>query len=162
MSSLPLISVSYVVYSRPHPVLLGLVDLVVGVCRHGGGGNRFTLAGQRFVGRLTEHVTQVGDRGGDFRDRRCGDGTEGEPGGGGRRLVAFEPVEKNGEDGQRDADRRGVARIVVVADRQSEVIECRHGVAVLGLTSGQICSPGLTRWRGCRSLERSPDPGGWR
>ena len=63
--------------------------------------------------------------------------TEREPGDGGRRFVASEPVEKNGEDGQRDADRRGVARIVVVADRQSEVIECGHGVAVFGLKSCQ-------------------------
>jgi hypothetical protein len=43
-----------------------------------------------------------------------------------------EPAEKNGEEGQRDADRRGVARIVVVADRQSEVIERGHGAAVFG------------------------------
>ena len=47
------------------------------------------------------------------------------------------PVEKSGEDGQRDADRRGVARIVVVADCQSEVIECGHGAAVFGLKSCQ-------------------------
>ena len=30
----------------------GLVDLVVCVGRHGGGGHRLTLAGERFVGRL--------------------------------------------------------------------------------------------------------------
>jgi hypothetical protein len=77
------------------------------------------------------------DRGGDFGDRRCGDGTEGEAGDGGRRFVASEAVEKNGEDGQRDADRRGVARIVVAADCQSEVIECGHRVAVFGLKSCQ-------------------------
>ncbi len=64
-------------------------------------------------------------------------GAEGEAGDGGRRFVASEPVEKSGEAGQRDADRRGVARIVVVADCQSEVIECGRGVAVFGLKSGQ-------------------------
>ena len=111
----------------------GLVDLVVGVGRHGGGGHRLTLAGERFVGRLAEDIAEVGDRGGDFGDPRRGHGTEREPGDSGRRFVASEPVEKNGEDGQRDADRRGVARIVEVADRQSEVIERGQRVAVFGL-----------------------------
>ena len=32
----------------------GLVDLVVGVGRHGGGGHRLTFAGERFVGRVAE------------------------------------------------------------------------------------------------------------
>ena len=49
------------------------------------------------------------------------------------RFVTSEPVENNGYDGQREADRRGVARIVEVADRQSEVIERGQRVAVLGL-----------------------------
>jgi hypothetical protein len=43
-----------------------------------------------------------------------------------------ESVEKNGEGGQRVAD-RGAARIVVLADCQSEVIERGHGVALFGL-----------------------------
>ena len=47
----------------------GLVDLVVGVGRHGGGGHRLTLAGERFVGRLAEDIAQVGDRGGDLGER---------------------------------------------------------------------------------------------
>jgi hypothetical protein len=59
----------------------------------------------------------VGDRGGDFGDPRYGEGTEREPGDSGRRFVASEPVEKSGEAGQRDAERRGVARIVEDADR---------------------------------------------
>ena len=88
----------------------GLVDLVVGVGHHGGGGHRLTLAGERFVGLVAEDIAEVGDRGGDFGDRRRGEGTEGETGDGGRRFVASEPVEKSGEDGQRDADRGGVAR----------------------------------------------------
>ncbi len=79
----------------------------------------------------------MGDRGGDFGDRRRRQRTEREPGDSGCRFVASEPVEKSGEDGQGDADRRGVARIVVVADRQSEVIECGRGVAVFGLKSCQ-------------------------
>src|SRR5271169_2522108 len=79
----------------------GLVNLVVRVGRHRGGGRRLTLAGQRFVARLTEDLAQVGDRGGDLGDPRRGEGTEGEAGDGGRRFVASEPVEKNGEDGQR-------------------------------------------------------------
>jgi len=48
----------------------GLVDLVVGVRRHGGGGHRLTLAGERFVGLVAEDITEVGDRGADFGVRR--------------------------------------------------------------------------------------------
>jgi hypothetical protein len=59
------------------------------------------------------------------------------PGDVGRRFVASQPVEKSGEDGQRDADRRGIARIVVAAGCQTEVIESGHGVAVFGLKSCQ-------------------------
>jgi hypothetical protein len=62
------------------------------------------LRGERFVGLVAEDIAEVGDRGGDFGDRHCGEGTEGEPGDGGRRFVASEPVEKNGEAGQRGAD----------------------------------------------------------
>ena len=36
----------------------GLVDLIVGVSRRGGGGHRLALAGERFVGRLTEHIAR--------------------------------------------------------------------------------------------------------
>ena len=93
--------------------------------------------GERFVGRLAEDVAEVGDRGGEFTDSPLSHGTDREPGDGGRRFVAPEPVEKSGEDGQRDADRRGVARIVVVADRQSEVIERGRGGAVFGLKACQ-------------------------
>ena len=67
--------------------------------------------------RLAEDIAEVGDRGGDFGDPRYGEGTEREPGDSGRRFVASEPVEMGGEAGQRDAERRGVARIVEVADR---------------------------------------------
>ncbi|MGO9694178.1 MAG: hypothetical protein ACLPYO_10365, partial [Mycobacterium sp.] len=94
-----------------------LVDLVICVRRHGGGGHGLALAGERFVGRVAEDVAEVGDRGAEFGDPRRRERAEREPGDGGRRFVAFEPVEKNGEDGQRDVDRRGVARIVEVADR---------------------------------------------
>jgi hypothetical protein len=105
----------------------GLVDLVVCVGRHGGGGHRLTLAGERFVGLVAEDIAEVGDRGGDFGDRRRGERTERETADGGRRFVASEPVEKSGEDSQRDADGCGVARIVVAADCQTEVIECGPG-----------------------------------
>ena len=46
-------------------------------------------------------------------------------------------VARRCEAGQRDAERRAVARIVEVADRKSEVIERGHGAAVLGLKSCQ-------------------------
>ena len=47
----------------------GLIDLVVGIGRHLGGGHLFTLAGERFVGRLSEDLAEVGDPFGDFRKR---------------------------------------------------------------------------------------------
>jgi hypothetical protein len=66
--------------------------------------------------------------------------------------MVSEPVEKNGEAGQRDADRRGVARIVEASDRQTEVIERGQRVAVRPIyragsagTSALMSSP-------CRSL----------
>jgi class 3 adenylate cyclase len=76
----------------------GLVDLVVGVGRHGGGGHRLALAGERFVGLAAEDLSQVGDRGAELGDPRRRQRSEREPGDGGRRFVASEPVEKNGED----------------------------------------------------------------
>ena len=44
----------------------GLVDLVVCVGHHRGGGHRLALAGERFVGLVAEDIAEVGDRGGDF------------------------------------------------------------------------------------------------
>ena len=52
----------------------GLVDLVVGVGHHGGGGHRLTLAGERFVGLVAEDIAEVGDRGAEFGEGRCGRG----------------------------------------------------------------------------------------
>jgi hypothetical protein len=52
----------------------GLVDLVVRVVRHGGGGHRLTLAGERLVGRLTEHTAEVSNRGAELcQDGKCGE-----------------------------------------------------------------------------------------
>jgi hypothetical protein len=56
----------------------GLVDLVVCV-RHHGGGHRLTLAGERFVGRLTEDLTQVGDRGAELGDPTAARGLRANP-----------------------------------------------------------------------------------
>jgi hypothetical protein len=60
----------------------GLVDLVVCVVSHSGGGHRFTLAGERFVGLVAEDVAEVGDRGGDFGERRRRERAEREAGDG--------------------------------------------------------------------------------
>jgi hypothetical protein len=87
----------------------GLVDLVVCVRRHRGGGHRLALAGERFVGLVAEDIAEVGDRGADFGVRRRGEGTEREPGDGGRRLVASAPIEKGCEDSQGVPDRSDVA-----------------------------------------------------
>jgi len=80
----------------------GLLDLVVWVGHHGGGVIVARLAGERFVGLAAEDIAWVGDRGGDFQDRRCGEGVSAEPGDGGRRFLASEPVEKNGEPNHGD------------------------------------------------------------
>jgi hypothetical protein len=48
----------------------GLVDLAGGVTHHGGGAHRLTLAGERFIGLVAEDSAKVGDRGGDFGERR--------------------------------------------------------------------------------------------
>ena len=54
--------VSNVLFRDGLQLCSGLVDLVVGVGHHLGGGHRLTLAGERFVGRLTEDIAEVGDR----------------------------------------------------------------------------------------------------
>ena len=66
-----------------------------------------------------------------------GEGTEREPGDGGRRFIASEPVEKGSEDSQRGTHHGGVARVVEVADRQRDVVERGQRVAVFGLEAGQ-------------------------
>ena len=63
-------SVSYVLYSGTASSSLGLVDLVVCVGHHLGGGHRLALAGERFVGLVAEDLAQVGDRGVDLGDDR--------------------------------------------------------------------------------------------
>ena len=104
----------------------------------------------------------MGDRGVDLGQGRCGEGTDGEPGDGGRRFVASEPVEKGGEDRQGGADHGGVARVVEVADRQRDVIERGQRVAVFGLEAGQSDRQDVSRCSGCRCLGRSPGPGAGR
>jgi hypothetical protein len=71
---------------------------------------------------------------------RCGERTERETAYGGRRLVVSEPIENAGENSQRGADHGGTARVVVVADRQSDVIDYGQRVTVCGFKSGQIGS----------------------
>jgi hypothetical protein len=46
--------------------------LVVGIGDHGGGGHRFTLAGERFVGWVAEDIAQVGDGLGTLSSLRFG------------------------------------------------------------------------------------------
>ena len=58
----------------------GLVDLVVGVGRHFGGGPSLALAGERFIGLVAEDLAEVGDRDGDFGDQVCGQWIDGKPG----------------------------------------------------------------------------------
>src|SRR6202051_2715010 len=57
-----------VVISRRTKFCSGLVDLVVGVGRDGGGGHRLTALGERFVGLVAEYFAEVGDRGAELGD----------------------------------------------------------------------------------------------
>ena len=77
----------------------GLVDLVVCVGRHFGGGHRLALAGERFVGLVAEDVAQVCD-GVVNLGTPPREGSDGESGYGGGRFEASEPVEQYGESGQ--------------------------------------------------------------
>ena len=77
-----------------------------------------------------------------LRHPRCGDGIERGPGHGGGWFVVSEPVENGGDDGNRAVDHCGVARVVVVADRQSDVIERGHRVSVCGFESGKSLRQG--------------------
>jgi len=54
----------------------GLVNLVVSIGHHGGGGHRLALVGERFVGRLAEDMSEVGDGGAELGDCRRAEGTE--------------------------------------------------------------------------------------
>ena len=77
----------------------GLVDLVACIRGDGRRRHRRTLAGDGFVGVVTEDVAQVGDHVDDFRKRRRGERTRCETGDGGSRFITSEPVEQGGEDG---------------------------------------------------------------
>ena len=65
--------------SRRRSVRSGLVDLVVGVGCHVGGGHRLAFAGERFVGLVAEDIAEVSDRGIEFGDRQCGEGLSAKP-----------------------------------------------------------------------------------
>ena len=71
----------------------GLVDLVEYVGDHLGGGHRFTLVGERFVGRVAEDFAEVGDCAIELGHGRAREGTGGETGDGGGWFIASEPVE---------------------------------------------------------------------
>ena len=51
-----------------------------------------------------------------------------------------EPIENGCEDSQRGADYSGTARVVVVADRQRDMIKRGKRITVFGFKSGQIGS----------------------
>ena len=116
----------------------GLVDLVVCVRHHFGGGHRLTLAGERFVGLVAEDIAQVGDRGAEFRGPATAvRGLSAKP----AMMAAASWRPSRSRNTARTA--RGVRimavlpAVVVVADRQSEVIERGQRVAVFGLEAGQ-------------------------
>jgi hypothetical protein len=108
----------------------GLVDLVVGVGRHGGGGHRLALAGERFVGLVAEDLAEVGKRPGGFCEAGYGPRNyAGGPGDRSRRLVSSKSVKECSKQTQNTAD-YGVARVVIVADRDRKGINGRQRIAI--------------------------------
>ena len=78
----------------------GLVDLVICVCRHLGGGHRLTLPGERFVSLVAEDIAEVGDRGAEFGNHAVVTGSIAKPASGGRRFDIVRADRKRGEGGQ--------------------------------------------------------------
>jgi hypothetical protein len=110
----------------------GLVDLVICVLHHLGGGHRLALAGERFVGLVAEHIAEVGDRGVDLRKNRPRIRAGGDPADGGGGFVVPQPVQEGGEYGQRAEQEGEIARVVVVADRKGEKVTSIDGITLGG------------------------------
>src|SRR6516165_12315745 len=79
----------------------------------------------------------MGDRCAELGDYRRGEGIECETGDGGCRFEASEAVEEYRESCQGEREVGNVARLVEVADGQSDVSERRQRVAVFGLKPRQ-------------------------
>ena len=79
----------------------------------------------------------MGDRGAELGECRRGQGTDCETGDDGCRFEASEAVEDYCESCQGGTDMGDVARVVEIADGQSDVIERRQRVAVFGLKRRQ-------------------------
>src|SRR5215472_424307 len=110
----------------------GLVDLVVGVGHHGGGGHRLALAGERFVGLVAEGFAEVGDGNVRLWNERSRVGRGGESTDGGGRFVVPKPVEQWDEDGQRLRQQEEAAGVVVVPGWQDRIVEGVGGLTVGG------------------------------
>ena len=93
----------------------GLVDLVICVGHHGGGGHRLTLAGERFVDLVAEDIAEVGDRGVDLGIGRTRHRSSGESTDRCGLFVASDSVEQHGEDWHRVLQERDAAGVVVAA-----------------------------------------------
>jgi hypothetical protein len=107
--------------------------LVVCVGHYLGSGHGFALAGERFVGLVAEDIAQVRDRSAQFGLLRHGERVEPETADGGCRLVAAHPV-KNCREGSHGCPQIcRVPRVVVIADRQGDVVQRAERVTVLGL-----------------------------
>ena len=71
---------------------------------------------------VAEDLTQVGDRGRDLGPRASREGTDCEASNCDRWFVVSEPIEKGGQDSQR-ADQGGVAGVVVIANREGDLVD---------------------------------------
>src|ERR1700758_954572 len=111
----------------------GLVDLVVCIRHHRGGGHLRTLLCELVICLITQNLPQTRNRGCQLWEPCPGEGTGREARDDGGAFRAPEPVEARREACERNSDDGGVAGVVVVANRQLEVFERRERVTVLSL-----------------------------
>ena len=109
----------------------GLVDLVVCVGRHGGGGHGLTLAGELFVGRSprTSRRWAIAAVNSGNRPVMAPTANPAMVAAGSQRPSRSKRAARTA----RGLGRCGVARVMVVSYRDGEVLECGQRVIVFGL-----------------------------
>ena len=92
--------------------------------------HRSTCAGERLVAVITEYVMQMGDRARDLWIDGAGIGVDHEAGDGRCRFVVSEPTEKDCQNHKRSCHQVKAAGVVVVANRQCQVLERFQRISV--------------------------------
>ena len=108
----------------------GLVDLVVGVGHHRGDGHLRTLLCALVISLIAKNLPQVRNRGCQLRQPCPGIGTGREARDDGGAFRTPEPFEARREARERNSDNGRIAGVVVIANHQLEISECRERVTV--------------------------------